>query len=249
MPRSASPGPTSRSASSAGMPPGSSARASTSSTASSVSPGGARIPRRRRSTPRTGRGRSRSRRPARRRDSSPVGPELDDAVEHHRPHPLREQVGVHLPDHGAVAEAEVAELLVAHGGPHDVHVAGHVRGADVRRTSPYLVAAVLDVVVADRRGRPPRRRRPRRSGPRRTSSSAGTPQVIGGAAAHAARVEPDDVEVLGDLLGERRTGSSSAYSAALGTGPAGVDEQRADPVAAGRRAGDVQLDLSPSGSS
>jgi hypothetical protein len=31
---------------------------------------------------------------------------IDDAVEHHRPHPVREQVGVGLADHRAVGEAD-----------------------------------------------------------------------------------------------------------------------------------------------
>ena len=38
---------------------------------------------------------------------------VDDAVEHHRPHPLREQVGVGLAEHGAVGQADVGELLLA----------------------------------------------------------------------------------------------------------------------------------------
>src|SRR5918995_988864 len=37
------------------------------------------------------------------------GPKVEDAVEHHRPDPVGKQLGVDLPDRGAVAEPEVVE--------------------------------------------------------------------------------------------------------------------------------------------
>ena len=76
-------------------------------------------------------------------------PELDDAVDDHRPHPFGEQLGELLADGGAVAEAEVVELVVAHGGPHRVDVAGDVGGAEVRQQVTDVLLAAVDVVLVD----------------------------------------------------------------------------------------------------
>jgi hypothetical protein len=53
------------------------------------------------------------------------------AVQHHRPDPLREGLGVAGADPGAVGEAEVGQLLVTQHRAQDVQVAHHLPGAQV----------------------------------------------------------------------------------------------------------------------
>ena len=90
---------------------------------------------------------------------------IDDAVEHHRPHPAREQVGVDLADHRSVGQADVGELPVADELAQRIEVAGGVRGGDVRQERPaHLTAAAgqLDrlALVGRRLGRRDRNKHP-----------------------------------------------------------------------------------------
>ena len=57
-----------------------------------------------------------------------VAARLVGGVEDHRPHPFREQRGVHATEVGAVGHADVGQLLVTQGGADHVHVAGRVLG-------------------------------------------------------------------------------------------------------------------------
>src|SRR4051794_36422410 len=66
---------------------------------------------------------------------------IDDAVEQHRPHPVREQVGVGLAEHRPVGQADVGELAVPDGLAQRVQVAGGVRGRDVVEKIPVHLTA------------------------------------------------------------------------------------------------------------
>ena len=67
---------------------------------------------------------------------------VDDAVEHHRPHSAREQVGVGLADHRSVGQADVGEQAVPDGLAQRVQVAGGVPRRDVVEEVPvHLTAA------------------------------------------------------------------------------------------------------------
>ncbi len=68
---------------------------------------------------------------------------VDGAVEHEVPDPLRELLGVHRAQVGAVGLAEVGQLLVAERGAQDVHVARRVRRADVGQQAARLGLTLL----------------------------------------------------------------------------------------------------------
>ena len=73
---------------------------------------------------------------------------LERRVEHHRPHPLREQPGVDASEVGAVADADVGDLLVADGGADRVHVAGGVGGGvEAQRAVVLRLARRAELVV------------------------------------------------------------------------------------------------------
>ncbi len=107
------------------------------------SPRSPRRPRRacsaaRRTSGRSARRRAGSRRPGRAPLHHVLG-RVDDTVQHGPAHTLREQVGVHAAELGAVRDPEVVQLVVAEDLPHQVQVAGGLGGADVRQD----VAGVL----------------------------------------------------------------------------------------------------------
>ncbi len=60
-----------------------------------------------------------------------VGDGVDDAVEQHRPNPVRVHVGVGLAEEGAVGEAYIGELVIPDEAAQVVEVAGGVGGRDV----------------------------------------------------------------------------------------------------------------------
>ena len=182
--------------------------------------------------------------------------DVDGAVEHEPADLVREQVGVGRSELGAVGGAEVVELRLAQRGAEHVHVAGRLDRRDVRRRcrraavgvgdapGPEVVEAVDDladlrVVVGHRVGLEER-----------------VHLLVGEAVdrrglAGAARVEADDVEVVGQRLDRKTWPRLLGVRRAGGAGPARVDHQRADPL--GRLVGGVpehlELDgLGPPGS-
>ena len=67
---------------------------------------------------------------------------IHEAVEHHRPHPVREQVDVDLADHRPVREGDEGEAVVADEAAQGVEVAGGVIGGDVvQEVAAHLTAA------------------------------------------------------------------------------------------------------------
>jgi hypothetical protein len=111
-----------------------------------------------------------------------------------------EQLGQHLADGRAVAEAQVVELLVADAGPHGVDVAGDVLGAQEREHVAGRGLAGVYVVLADFE---------QRGGVLGRVDAVVDPVELGGvgvvatvdvAAAEAAGVHAHDVEVL-DVAG------------------------------------------------
>ena len=73
---------------------------------------------------------------------------LERRVEHHRPHPLREQPGVDAAEVRAVADADVGDLLVAEGGADRVHVAcGVGGGVEAQRVVVLRLARRAELVV------------------------------------------------------------------------------------------------------
>ena len=150
---------------------------------------------------------------------------VDVAVEHHAPHPRREQGRVDLAQVGAVGEAVVVDLLRAEGRADAVHVLGRVGGLHVGQQRPAVGPAGLGVGV--RAGEP---------GPLELlglGDVVGTvvAEVVGQAAqgglarADAARVEADPVvrvpRVVGHELAEHRQPQAGA------AWPAGVDQHDA----------------------
>ena len=70
---------------------------------------------------------------------------VDGPVEHHRAVVLREEARVRRAEEGAVGEAEVVQLLVAHGRADAVHVTRDVGRRDVRQDALVEVDAALHV--------------------------------------------------------------------------------------------------------
>jgi hypothetical protein len=66
---------------------------------------------------------------------------VDHRVEDGTAHVLREQVGVHAAEFGAVGDAEVVQLVVAEDLAHEVHVAGRVGGTHIRKDLLRLLLA------------------------------------------------------------------------------------------------------------
>ena len=216
------------------MPPGASARASTSSTRASGSSGRALAGccSRRRS----------ARAPVSKpsawsaASSSPLGPSSTTASSTIARTSCGEQVGVHLADGRAVAAAEVAELGVAHRGPHGVDVAGDVAGADVGQpVAGVLLRSLGHVGRGLHRAAPRGRRRPRWWGRRRTRPRS-RHAAVERRAARRRRGAPR--RRCRSAPGSRRGAPSRqgvANSAALRARPAGVHEERAHALAGGRR--------------
>ena len=176
--------------------------------------------------------------------------QVDHAVEHHRPDPLGEQLGVHLADRGAVRVAEVGELARRRGPcaagpcpgrrPRVPAWASTSSGACVRHSS-------TKVLLIDEEARPVARR-PRSSGRRRTSPGPGC--------GSRGRCVPPTPRGSKPTMSKRSDVSSAGSSPApheadrRAAWPTGVDEERADALARlGRRAsGDGQRRASRRGS-
>ncbi len=165
---------------------------------------------------------------------------VDRAVQYETVGPRGEHLRVDGPQVGAVGVAQVGDLPLPQDGADDVHVAGGVAGGEVREP----VAVPGTALVGDGAGPldvPAERRR--LVGVFdvliRTRETAGER----GAAAHAARVEPDQVVLLTDLLGQRGL-HHDRHLQALVARTTGVEEDRAVPFAgdAGLHTGDRQLD-------
>ena len=170
---------------------------------------------------------------------------VDRAVEHHRPVVVREEARVGGAQEGAVREAEVVQLLVAHRGPDAVHVARHVGGRDEREDALVEAHAALDVglVLGQERldvqvlGRDERLR------------VEAVRLLVHGAVdrrralADAARVEGDEVEVVVDRAEQERADRLSRVDRGA-AGAAVVDEERARAVRLilRRQARDCDLD-------
>ena len=146
-------------------------------------------------------------------------------------------LGEHLADGGAIAEAEVIELLVAHGGADGVDVTGDVGGAEVRQQVPGRRLAAVDVVLADveQRGFV----LGRIDGVVDAVELREVATAVDVAGAEAAGVDAHDVEALGDVVREGE-GERGGEAGRTRSRPARVDEQGADAVTAGGDPGDAQ---------
>ncbi len=159
---------------------------------------------------------------------------VDRAVQDHAADPAGEQRRVHLADVGAVRVREVADLLLAQGGPDGIHVPGHVLGGHVRQqpAEPLLAVrrvglrAVLHGLLGGLAGRDV-------VGPH-PAEEPGVAVQRGRARPDAARVEADDVIVRGHR-GIQALGHLRSQAEPAGAGPAGVDEQHS--LALGGRGG------------
>ena len=159
-----------------------------------------------------------------------VDREVDGAVEHHPADLVGEQVGVRRAELGAVGGAEVEQLRLTQGGPQHVDVARGLDRGDVVDEAVGVVRAALEErlvgllellgllggvragVVGDE------------------GVDLGVGEAVDGVGlAGAARVEPDDVEVVAEHVAERERGVLGVGRAGRAR-PAGVDDQRADPV-------------------
>ncbi len=173
---------------------------------------------------------------------------IDHPVDGDRPHPVREHVGVHLPEVGAVGEAEKGQLPVTDRAAQHVHVAGHLGGGDGRRQPASEARAAPGqfarrahetslFATSDREAHPDQG-----SGhpvePAHGREAAGGGAAVGAAWVHADQVEP--VQHLGSHPfpgADRKLGAGAARAAR-------VEEQAADPArrVAGRDAGDRDVD-------
>ena len=124
-----------------------------------------------------------------------VAARLERSVEHHRPHPLREQPGVDAAEVCAVGDADVGDLLVAEGGADLVHVAcGVGGGVEAQRVVVVRVAGGAELVV-DVVERLLLRGRVGRVVEVHGRVDRGVVDAVDGARAlHAAGVEADEVE-------------------------------------------------------
>ncbi len=180
-------------------------------------------------------------------DHAPPDPgRIDRAVQHEAVGPAGEHLRVDGTQIRAVRGAQVGDLLLAQYGADDVHVPGGVAGGDVRE----LVAVPGTALVGD--GSRPldvMAERPRPVGV--FDVLLGVRQAAGdrAAAADAARIEPDEVVLLADLLGHRVL-HQDRHVQALAAGTAGVEEDRTVPLArhAGLHTGDGQLERLGAGS-
>ena len=153
---------------------------------------------------------------------------VDVAVEDDRTRLLREHVDVGRAEQRAVREADVGQLAVADGLPHQVEVTGHVLGGHVleqRACEPLAEAAVV-------LERLERRRLVRRGDRQRVHAAEDVGGVLlrgeaaqRGAAGDTARVETDQVEPVQHLWLED-VGAGLRHPVAGTARAAGVEEQR-----------------------
>ena len=175
---------------------------------------------------------------------------VDDPVEQHRPHPLGEQVGVHLADDGAVGEADVGDGLLAGELTEAVQVAHRVRGGDVREEGAHHLTAATGQVGGQPRvalglGRSRGDRHPL---PELRRLGLAGEAVHRGAGMGAARVPADDVEPA--VTPRVELVAALAHQAHPGVARAArVDEDGPDPLLgpAGGVADHRQLDLGARG--
>ena len=151
---------------------------------------------------------------------------------------------------GAVAVAEVVDLLVAQRLAHHVHVARDRRGAGVgQEPGAHPVDAFLGqllVELLDVR-HPGRAVVDHRFAPEGVEFGVGAAAQRRGRVADASRVEPHQVEVAGDVGVCQVRRHAGDHVDRRAPGPARVDQQRSDPLAGRGNADHRQLGLRPSG--
>ncbi len=164
-------------------------------------------------------------------------------VEHHRPHPVGEQGGVNPAQVGAVADADVAELLVTQAGTDHVHVAGRVGGAvEAQGVAVVRRAAVGEgaLVLVEQRlflGVVGRVVEIEVSVHERVVDAFDTATAV-----DAPGVEADDVEVVEAELGLDDGSALGDRVEARGAGAAGVEQDRTFAVDGGRGAHEGDVD-------
>ena len=182
-----------------------------------------------------------------------VGGRVDDAVEHHRPDAVGEEVGVGGAQVGAVRRPQVGQPLVADRLPQPVQVPRHVGRREMRQEGGVALAAAAGEVLG---GAQPRRLLVRTDGhggygreERGPLGEAGE-AADGRALADAARVEADDVEPRAQRLRQRGVHERKS-STPEPPGPPGLvmrEPMRPAWSVAGTRATAMEI-VGPSGSS
>ena len=171
------------------------------------------------------------------------GDRVEHAVDDERAKVVREHVGVGLAQERAVRDAVVGELRVPYRLAEDVEVTRHVRGRHVIDDVASALRARVDEVKVRRH---PgvlllRRQRERKRREERLPLLRGAEAAQRRASRDAARIEADEVEPRPHLVREEeRTGAQSEVDTRTAR-PAGIQEQRADPV---RRVGRGEADES-----
>ena len=168
-----------------------------------------------------------------------VDGEVDGPVEHQPADLVGEQVGVGRAELGAVGRAEEDQLRLTERRPQHVHVAGRLDRGDVADEVVGVVDAALVEGLEGLLELLPLLWRVRVGVGRDEVVEGGVGDAVDRiGAAGAARVEADDVEGVEELLAERERRVLGVRRAGR-AGPAGVDDQRADPA---RRIGGRDLE-------
>ena len=159
---------------------------------------------------------------------------IDDAIQDHPPHPVREKGGVNLADIGAVGERVIVDFRHAERRADGIHVAGHVLGRHIGQQPAEPSAAIGGVgfrpvdehLLGGGTGRDVVRPQ--------AGEEAGIAAERGHRGPDAARVEADDVVLGGHARAEalRHLGRERQPGAA---GAARVDQQ--DPLLLALRRG------------
>ena len=174
------------------------------------------------------------------------GDRIEDAVDDHRPDPVREHVRVGLTEDRPVGDAGVVQLRVADGLAQHVHIPGDIGGRHVScDAAAALGAGRVDEEVCVH----PQllfsgigRKRDRQE--ERAPLPVGTEAPKRGAARDPARVEADEIEPRAHLVGVEGRPSKNRVDDARAAGPARVEEQRTDPMSlvSGRQPDDPERD-------
>ncbi len=160
---------------------------------------------------------------------------IDGAVEQHRAYVLRELFGVDGTQTRSVTLPEEGQLLIAERGPQDVDVPGRITGADTGQDldATRALGAPIENVLGVLRC-------PLHGGALCAQQDIAPVRLrIGEAidgglrAAHAAGVETDEVKTFGQPSIRKRRRRRRGGEQPRTAGPAGVDHQRADGLAAG----------------
>ncbi|PQM48092.1 hypothetical protein C1Y40_01688 [Mycobacterium talmoniae] len=171
---------------------------------------------------------------------------VDGAVEHHGPGVLAEPLQVGGAQLGAVAVAQVVDLLLAQRLTHHVHIPGGGDGAHVaQEVQPHPVRARLSQLLVDALdvGDPGRAVVDHRFAPERVELGVGAAPQLRGGMPDAARIEPDQVEVAADRGLRQRRAHPGHRVDGRGARPARVDQQRPDPLPGRRDPDHRQLGL------